>query len=147
MNIQYKLLNSGRGVILTRQPDIASGSIHFSFEGAPANATAIITAGGKDYYRSAQDCCISARVFVGDVKVMVAVLESASETSWCCEGLKGRIVRDGVLVAPNDFDLPGQMVEMQKEMHDMRQRLDDVEAENRSLRNQLSSMMEGYDLT
>ena len=84
---------------------------------------------------------------LSSTKVMVAVLESSSETSWRCESLKGRIVRDGVLVAPNDFDLPGQMVEMQKEMHDMRQRLDDVEAENRSLRNQLSSMMEGYDLT
>ncbi len=145
--VQYKLLNNGRGVILTRQPEIVEGAVFFTFEGTPAGATAIfITLDGKEYYRHADEACsVPASALVGETKVTVALLREGKQ--WKCEGLLGDPVQDGVLIAPNDADLPGNVADLQIQLHEVRESFLRLEARYEALNQRLTEMMEGYDLT
>ena len=42
MKMEYKVLDNGTAVILTRQPELVYDELYITFTGAPANATAII---------------------------------------------------------------------------------------------------------
>ena len=48
MKMEYRLLDNGKGIMLTRQPEFISGDLYISFTGAPEGATAIIVNGQKD---------------------------------------------------------------------------------------------------
>ena len=71
MKMEYKLLDNGVGVILTRQPEIVEDELFIDFADAPADATAIFeTKGGNSYYRLLSDglCSLPVKKIIGDEK-------------------------------------------------------------------------------
>ena len=56
MKMEYKLLNSNNGVIMTRAPELIGDMLYISFTGAPEKATAIFErSDGESAYRALSD--------------------------------------------------------------------------------------------
>lgn len=150
MTMQYKLLNNGTGVILSRQPFIAEGAVTLCFENAPDNATAIVKmASGAICYRPTSACSIPASALEGVSEVTVVMLgqNAPDYRKWICEGLQGKKCAAGMLIAPDDMDLPATVVALAQELHDVREEQQILHGKYDALEKRLASMMEGYDLT
>ncbi len=149
--IEYKLLNNGKGVILTRQPILVRGSLTIEFKGAPIGSTAIFALfDGTSCYRTiAEDgtCSIPVSSLEGEARVTVAQLDESADATWRCEGLKVQPCANGMLVAPNDGDLPQRVVDIAVELHEVRAYVNLLDGRLSALADKLSNMMEGYDLT
>ena len=52
MKMEYKILDNGTAVVLTRQPELVYDELYIDFSGAPSGATAIFEVGGDSLYRS-----------------------------------------------------------------------------------------------
>ena len=111
MKMEYKLLNSNNGVIMTRAPELIGDMLYISFTGAPDKATAIFErSDGESAYRALSDglCGIESDWLDGSMKVTVAVLDgSVRAQRWFCEGFYARHIKEcgGVLVYPDDMDM------------------------------------------
>lgn len=152
MKMEYKLLDNGVGVILTRQPEIVEDELFIDFVDAPADATAIFeTKGGNTYYRLISDglCSLPVKKIIGEVKVTVALLNGETPPRrWLCEEFKVSIQRNGgALVAPNDMNLPQRFVELKLENESIRQNQERLEGRVKELEDRLEKLLEGYDLT
>ena len=152
MKMEYKLLDNGVGVILTRQPEIVEDELFIDFADAPADATAIFeTKGGNSYYRLLSDglCSLPIKKIVGEVKVTVALLNGETPPRrWLCEEFKVSIQRNGgALVAPNDMNLPQTVVELRLENQEIRASHKRLEERYEELKDMLEKIMEGYDFT
>lgn len=152
MKMEYKLLDNGTGVILTRQPEIAEGELFIAFADAPAESTAIFEVkGGNSYYRMLSDglCRLPASKLIGEVKVTVALLNGETPPrKWICEEFKASIQKNGAtLIAPNDMNLPQTVVELRLENQEIRQSYKKLEEQYAELKDTLEKIMEGYDLT
>lgn len=147
--MEYKLLDNGTGIILTRQPEIVSDMLYISFDGAPRDATAIITANGSSIYRLLEDGMCSIPASAGIVAVGIAELDgSAKPRRWICEGLKAEPLKDGqTLYAPNDGNLPETVAKLRLENQAIRESLSSLENSIKALREKFQKMMEGYDIT
>ena len=152
MKMEYKLLDNGVGVILTRQPEIVEDELYINCANAPANATAIFeTMEGDSYYRLLSDglCSLPVQKIVGEVKVTVALLNGETPPRrWLCEEFKVSIQRNGgALVAPNDMNLPQTVVELRLENQEIRASYKRLEERYEELKDMLEKIMEGYDFT
>lgn len=152
MKMEYKLLDNGVGVILTRQPEIVEDELFIDFTDAPADATAIFeTKGGTPYYRLLSDglCSLPVKKIIGEVKVTVALLNGETPPRrWLCEEFKVSIQRNGgALVAPNDMNLPQTVVELRLENQEIRASYKRLEERYEELKDMLKKIMEGYDFT
>ena len=150
MRMEYRLLDSGKGVMLTRQPEFISGSLYITFTGAPAGATAIFENGGDSLYRLLSDgsCSVPASFLTGDVRVVVTLLDgTVNPQKWACEGIKTTATKGGVLVCPNDNDIPRQIAEIQVEMQGIRNDIKALFDKYSGLETKLNKLLEGYDVT
>ncbi len=157
MNMEYKLLDSKKGFILTREPEIIDKNLYITFTGAPENATVIFESKikGDTLYRELQDgmCCVPARflcsILEDVIKVTVVVLDGKSNEKWQCEEIKTgkNISNNTIIVKPNDMNIPLQIVEVlleqQKIKDDMKQLTDNFS----ELNQKLDKLLEGYDIT
>lgn len=157
MNMEYKLLDSKKGFILTREPEIIDKNLYITFTGAPENATVIFESKikGDTLYRELQDgmCCVPARflcpILEDVIKVTVVVLDGKSNEKWQCEEIKTgkNISNDTIIVKPNDMNIPLLIVEVlleqQKIKDDMKQHTDNFS----ELNQKLDKLLEGYDIT
>ena len=87
MRMEYKLLCSNIGIITTREPELISGTLFVSFEGAPDGSTAIFEReDGESAYRLLSDglCAVESDWLRGSIKVTVALL-SSTLTTWTSE--------------------------------------------------------------
>lgn len=150
MNLEYKILGNGTAVVLTRQPEIVHGEINVIFSGAPSDATAIFECDGIAIYRPLKDnaCEIPGNKLTGAVKVTVAILDgSASPDKWVCEELLAEKQKNGgVLISPNDMNLPQRFIELKLENEDIRQTNARIAARLEKLEDRLTTLLEGYDL-
>ena len=91
MEIQYRLLDNGAGVIITRQPTVIKDKLPVYFLDAPLNATAIFeNEQGTTYYRELIEngCSIDLSKIIGRVKVTVVTLDDSKACRrWACENL------------------------------------------------------------
>ncbi|MCM1455570.1 MAG: hypothetical protein NC037_03475 [Bacteroides sp.] len=151
MRMEYRLLDSGKGVMLTRQPELVSGDLYITFTGAPAGATAIFENGnGDSVYRLLSDgsCGVPASFLAGNVRVVVTLLDgTANAPKWACEGIKTTATNGGVLVCPNDGDIPRQIAEMAVEMQGIRTDIKTLFDKYSGLETILNKLLEGYDVT
>lgn len=150
--MEYKLLDIGVGVILTRQPEILSGEISVSFVNAPEGATAIFEEkAGDSFYRelSSDGTCSLPPSISGEVRVSVAVFSGVARPKrWICEEFKVCKEQNGcILVAPNDMNLPQTVVELRLENEAIREELKNTNEKYNKLYEALEKIMEGYDLT
>ena len=151
MNMEYKLLDNGKGLILTRQPEIVQRHLFITFSGAPKNATAIFEkVDGDSLYRQLQDdtCGLPAHFLDGNIKVSVTVLDGNSNApKWRCEEIKASKQQGGVLACPNDMNIPMQMVEIQLEQQKIKGEIEKLAENYSELNKKLEKLLEGYDIT
>ena len=150
MDREYRVLNNGTAVLITRQPSLENGEICVTFTGAPSGATAIFEFNGNSIYRLLEDgmCTIPANKLKGPVVVTIAVLDGSSRPEkWICEELVADVWENGaVLVSPNDANLPQRVTELALENEELRVLLGKLAGEIQSLKDKLESLYEGYDL-
>lgn len=150
MDREYRVLNNGTAVLLTRRPSLESGEICVTFTGAPSGATAIFEFNGNSIYRLLEDgmCTIPANKLKGPVGVTLALLDGSSRPKkWVCEELVADVWENGaVLVSPNDANLPQRVTELALENEELRVLLGKLAGEIQSLKDKLESLYEGYDL-
>lgn len=155
MTVIYKLLDNGTGVLLTRTVGLIASSeeaLEVFIEQPPAGATVIFDlGGGKQCFRKpeAGKCFLPVALLYGEIRVTVAVFDgSATPPKWICDALKVvRHPKGGVIVAPNDQNLPQEILRLRLENEAMR-------AENKRLSERMDEfdawrerLMEGYDIT
>ena len=123
-NIKYKLLDTGRAFIITREPMIADRLVYFEFIDAPEGCTAIFEHEDKQIYRKLDEnksCSISADKINGVVKVTVMLLDGSAHTEkWSCEQLYVKKSKGTTLISPNVFDMPKHIAELAAENESMR---------------------------
>ena len=148
--MEYKILDNGTAVVLTRHPEIAYDRLYIDFLGAPSGATAIFESGGVYLYRTLNDvtCSVPVDKLNGVVKVTVALLDGSTPLKrWACEELKAERLRDGgTLISPNDMNLPQRFVELELECESIRQTNKHIETRLKELEGRLDKLFEGYDL-
>jgi hypothetical protein len=125
----YRILSTGKGVIINRMPETVENKIIFDFERAPEHATAIFTFDdGTSYYRDLCDgrCSITKKDVAGCIGVALAILDGKTPVArWECEGVKAEKYCDGyVTLVPDDSDLPSKFVSLQMELEEERLRID-----------------------
>lgn len=148
--MEYRLLNDGCGVILTRQPELAADEITITFSGAPDGAVAIFSSDTDSYYRVLSDgcCSISISLIHDELEVCVTHYDgSARPRRWTCEGIRAISVSDGKIILPNDSNLPQEVARLKESDHTLREEFAALKAELKRLEEKFTSMMEGYDLT
>lgn len=149
--MEYRVLNNGTAVILTRQPQVVSDELYVSFSHAPDGATAIFTSGKDAFYRrlSGGCCSIPLQKMVGDVGVVVAQLDDVvHQPRWDCEGLIITRLQSGeYLVAPNDTNFPAEVVRLRLENEKLRDDLAVCRVRLSALEEKLQRIMDGYDIT
>lgn len=75
--MEYRLLSSGRGVLLTTKPEHITGDLLIVFKNAPSEATAIFTSNENSTYRKIEKgcCSIPSKMLVdGNYDIVVTVL-------------------------------------------------------------------------
>lgn len=152
MEYAYRLLNDGQGVILTRQPILIDSDLEVMFVGAPAGAIALFKADGTSCYRELKDggsCFVPRRILNGTAEVSVTCYnDTVSPRRWSCESLIATVLANGaVVLAPDDNNLPLEVVNLKIANHKLREDFAELEERFNKLSNTFTSMMEGYDLT
>ncbi len=149
----YKLLDNATGVILTRQPEMLreDEELCVQFNNNDPDATAIFQPkDGDSLYRSLSDglCCVPATKLCGAVSVTVANLNGKTPIKrWICEELNVEKKNGGYLISPNDMNLPQVVVSLRLENEELRCAQAKQEAEIQELREMLTEIIEGYNLT
>lgn len=150
MKMEYKILDNGTAIVLTRRSQLVYGDLDIAFLGAPSGATAIFDSGSGSLYRPIHDgtCSVPADKLDGAVKVTVALLDGGvSSRKWACEELLAEKQKNGgTLVSPNDVSLSRFFVEMKLENEKIRQGQEYLEERIKELEDRLAKLFEGYDL-
>lgn len=150
MEIRYKLLDNGTGVLLTRQSQPYRLPSVICFDGAPVGATAVFYDGGSHtfYRKLAAGVCEVPAGLVGTVRISVIVPDGKKDSArWLCEEfiLKDE---DGVLLfLPNDERLPEFVAAVRVELEALRAELRDAVCEMQKVKEQYEALLEGYDIT
>lgn len=152
MNYEYKLLNDGQGVILSRQPEILEGDQIVRFSGAPSGAVVLFETKNESCYRKLEKdgyCLVPHRVLNGVVKVNVTCYNgTVTPQRWGCESLIANTLPNGtVVLMPDDNNLPLEVANLKIANHKLREDFAELEEKFNKLSDTFTSMMEGYDLT
>jgi hypothetical protein len=154
----YRILSTGKGVIINRMPETVENKIIFDFERAPEHATAIFTFDdGTSYYRDLCDgrCSITKKDVAGCIGVALAILDGKTPVArWECEGVKAEKYCDGyVTLVPDDSDLPSKFVSLQMELEEERlltkkliENIDELKKEIRQFREEFDRLYKGYQV-
>lgn len=145
----YKLLSTGKGVIITRQPTVVKDNATFLFNDVPEGATAVFSATGATYYRHlvAGRCNIPIKNLQGNISVSITVTDKSSRIKrFICEGLKATKVGDDMLIAPDDSNLAEEFAKSKIEADELRKDFDKLRGEFENLKKQFNDMMQGYGL-
>ena len=152
MKMEYKLLNSNNGVIMTRAPELIGDMLYISFTGAPDKATAIFErSDGESAYRALSDglCGIESDWLDGSMKVTVAVLDgSVRAQRWFCEGFCAKRLTDcgAVIIYPDDMDMQKKIAKLQEEVSDLTAAKNELSDKYSELEAKLNKLLEGYDI-
>lgn len=150
MDREYRVLENGTAVLMTRQPMLEVEKIKITFTGAPEGVTAIFENGSNTIYRALENnvCTIPVDILSGPVSVTLAILDkSARPKKWICEELLADKWKNGaVLISPNDSNLPMRVLELKLENEKIRKNQERLEERLDKLSARLDDLYEGYDL-
>ena len=152
MRLEYKLLSNRTGVLLTRSAGLVEKDLEVHFLGAPTGATAIFDfEDARSCYRALQEgtCTVPLSLLSGEIRVTVALFEGFVHTEkWICEELKTENSGlGGVIVAPNDQNLPLELVRLRLENEELNRKHAELLARMDEFDRWRESLMEGYDFT
>ena len=150
MKMEYKLIEVARkGFILTREPEVVTDELIITFTGAPNNATAIFENGlGDSLYRLLNNgvCSVPAGFLTGVVKCTVAVIDGAPKApKFICESIYIKHTNGGVVCCPDGVDIPLQMIETLSQVQDIKNNLNELAKQQKTLSEKLDKLIEGYD--
>ncbi len=150
MDREYRVLDNGTAVLMTRQPALEEGDVLITFTGAPDGATAVFESGKDAIYRLLKDgcCLVPSDKLCGAVRVTLAVLDgTARPRKWVCEELMADRWESGlVMISPNDANLPQRVTELKLENENIRQMGRELQERIVALEERLERLYEGYDL-
>ena len=145
----YKLLSTGKGIIITRQAKVVRDNVTFLFNGAPEGAMAVFSMPGATYYRELTDnrCNIPGKYLDGAISVTRTLADkSAKIKRYACEGLQAIKLSDGVLLAPDDSNLAEEFAKSRVEVDELRGDLSKLREDLEDLKKTFNDMMQGYGL-
>lgn len=147
--MRYKLLGNNTAVMLTRQPKVIYDTLEITFVGAPQNATVIMESNGNPFYRKLKNgkCEFPVEKLTGTLKVTVAVLDGSTPTKrWLCEELKAEKTKDdGIVICPNDLNLPQTIADLRIEIQHIREENATIREELLEIKKRIVEIMESYD--
>ena len=149
MKMEYKLLNSNNGVIMTRAPELIGDMLYISFTGAPDKATAIFErSDGESAYRALSDglCGIESDWLDGSMKVTVAVLDgSVRAQRWFCEGFYARHIKEcgACSFIPMTWICKRKSRSCKRTFQTLRRRTENSRTNTRSLKQNSTSCLKG----
>ena len=147
--MKIKLLDNGTGVIITRQPFITHEDEVIEFNGYPENAVVIYDKGNAQFYRDIKEgkAELPFKILNGVIKITVAVINTPG-VKWTCEELiADELENGGVLIAPNDMNLPQTVVELKLENEALRKDNEEIRRILKEFEDKLQGILEGYDIT
>lgn len=150
--MNYKLLSTGKGVILSRQPKVVKDTATFMFYDAPIGAMAVFSISGSPgatYYRELNSgrCNIPVKYLDGDVSVTLTLKDRTTKNvRYVCEGIKATKLSDGVLLAPDDSNLAEEFAKSRVEVDELRRDFNSLKGEFEELKTIFEKMKEGYGL-
>lgn len=146
----YKLLNNFIGIIETREPVLIGNNFSVQFDGAPAGSTAIFERfDGESVYRElVNGCCeIQSEWLIGEIKIVVAILDGTMRQRWFCEGVKAvPQLNSQVLIYPYDIDFQGKIAGLQEENAKLQDEVKKHAEKILELETKLIKLLEGYDI-
>lgn len=143
----FKLLGNDTGVIITRDPEIVSGDVTLSFEGALAGSTAIISTEKRTHFIPIENgsCSIHAEHLDGNIAIAVAARRFPKRSH--CEGIKALQLGDGrVLISPADADLQRIIVNLRIEIDAIRTAQNTLKKNYEEISARLEEYMSGHNL-
>lgn len=149
--MEYKILNNGKAVIITRQPQVVYDDLSVKFINAPVNSTAIINAMGVISYRELKEdmCIIPKSKLNGVIEIMVAAFDGTTPTpKWVCEEITAEPLKDGgILISPNSLELQKIITDLKIENSQIRDENLQIKADITALQKRLDEIMNAYDFT
>ena len=146
--MRVRLLDNGTGVILSRQPFITHEDEIIEFENAPLNSVVIYEKNGLQFYREIKDgrAVFPFSIMDGIIKISVSIIISAANM-WICEEIRAdHLENGGVLVAPNDMNLPQMVVDLKLESEALRAENKEIRETLNAFEDKLQGILEGYDI-
>lgn len=146
--MRIRLLDNGTGVILSRQPFITHEDEIIELENAPLNSVVIYEKNGLQFYREIKNgrAVLPFSILDGIIKISVSIIISAAN-KWICEEIRAdHLDNGGVLVAPNDLNLPQVVVDLKLENEALRKENVEIRARINALDNKLNGILEGYNI-
>jgi len=114
-----------------------------AYEDLVSSNLSVITLEGSDLVNN-----VSGDAFVTSSNDACNKSYTVSPEKWACEGLKiTKQKKGGVLVSPNDMNIPEQMVELQIELQEMRRKDKEQSEKISELNKKIEKLLEGYDIT
>jgi len=146
--MKYKLMTTGKGIIVTRKPKFYLGDIEFIFEGAPPGSTVIFKdSEKKEFYRLMEDgvAVLDGKKIKGTTAV--TVISKDRKRVWNCESFNADAHFDGVLIMPDDADLQAEIAQLKIEEEEMRACMASFTKGLDELKEKYEKLTEGYDFT
>jgi hypothetical protein len=144
--MKIALLDNYKGIILDRAPFIAGDSIDIEID---ANDCTLVVAckDGIKHYLAIKDgkSRVPTKDMDGVVHLFVKKFDK-SITTWKCESIKCQRVNGGVLIAPNDSDLPWQFAQLQIEYQKMSERVKSLQDYIRAVDKKIDDMLKGWNI-
>lgn len=147
--IKIKLLNNGKAVILTRQPIVVYNELRLSASEAPKNTSLSVRTPTTSLYRelSGGECVLPTSKLNGVLSLYFTVVDnSVPLKKWYCEEMKAERLKDGgVLICPNDFNLPQAVADLLVENDEIRKQNEEIKQQIQKTNERLDKFLEAYD--
>lgn len=144
------LLQTMKGIITDRNPEIVEAVLELRFENAPTGAVAIIDSKAGKYYRPITDgiSTINIKAVEGLVNIEVILPDgSSTPPRWRCEPLVAVRLRDGsVWLSPDDSEASRRVSACFVELADANRRIELLEKSLEKLQKKVEGLYEAYDL-
>ena len=148
MQIKYRLLSTGMGILAERIQGVATGDVSFCFDGAPSGASAVFVTGRGTFCREIEEgtCALPASALSGRTEVGVLTTETDVPERWICEALHAKPLAEGVFIAPDGTDLGARVAALMLENEQLREENARIRAGMDDLERRFEKFFEGYDI-
>ena len=144
--MKFAIFDNFTGVAIDRAPIlIQDGVLPIELEGADEGASVVLKSEkGVTYYREIKGgkCEFPLTRLNGVLSVCVKVFSTHIKT-WCCESIVLRRTDNGVLVAPNDSDLPNEVVRIKRENQSLRDEVKLLKEQIQKINERIDDMVDG----
>ena len=144
------LLNNYTAVIVDRSAQIAGDEIDLEVGGVeiPNGSSLVAMCGnGISHYQEIKDgrCTLPTKHLDGVIPIFIKVFDEKVLT-WKCEALYCQRLADGVLVSPNDSDLPEEFAKLKLENDEIRNYIRELEDHILKFNKELNDMKRGWNV-